>query len=72
MIAFNASLLTTFGKLDQKDIHEIDGQYDRLADCLMSRYQWDAETAQSKIAQFRSNLVDSVETPTHTSGMNHD
>ncbi len=63
MIAFNASLLTTFGKLDQKDIHEIDGQYDRLADCLMSRYNGMRKPLKAKSHSSVSNLVDSVETP---------
>jgi hypothetical protein len=54
---FNAALRTTFGKLDEQDISEIDENYDRLASCLADRYEWDYEFAQSKIVQFRSAVL---------------
>jgi hypothetical protein len=54
---FNATLRTTFGKLDEQDISEIDENYDRLASCLADRYEWDNELAQAKIVQFRSTVM---------------
>ena len=53
---FNARLLTTFGKLDEQDIADINGCQKRLVTELINRYGWNADEAQSKVDQFNSNL----------------
>ncbi len=54
--AFNARLLTTFGKLDEQDIAKINGCRKRLVTQLINRYGWNADEAQSKADQFSSTL----------------
>ncbi len=55
-LAFNARILTTFGKLDQLDIANINGCSQRLATQLMDRYGWSPTDAQIKAERFSSNL----------------
>ena len=55
--AFNARLLTTFGKLDEQDIADINGCQKRLVTELINRYGWNADDAQSKVDQFSSTLT---------------
>lgn len=38
--AFAQAILTTFGKLDERDIKQIDGRIDRLLILLTDRYRW--------------------------------
>ena len=53
---FNASILATFGKLDQSDIDEIDGHPDRLMEELVSQYGLTTEEAQHRVDDFQSRL----------------
>ncbi len=55
-LTFNSRLRTTFGKLDERDIYAIGGSYERLADLLIRRYEWDHEVARLKVAEFSSSL----------------
>jgi hypothetical protein len=56
-LAFNEAILTTFGKLDQKDIQTIDGNSDRLLTHLVRRYEWTTNNAESKVRRFRADLT---------------
>ena len=56
-LAFNARILTNFGKLDQRDIVDINGCTERLLVQLMERYGWSFAFAQTKVDRF--NSVDS-------------
>ena len=67
---FNARLLTTFGKLDEQDIDDINGCQQRLAVHLINRYGWNTEEAQAKVDRFSSSL--SVRPHVLTSGQTID
>jgi uncharacterized protein (DUF2132 family) len=54
--AFSRTIVTTFGKVTQRDIDEIDGRIERLSIRLMELYGWDAEEAQVKIDAFLAQL----------------
>lgn len=56
-MAFNAAILTTFGKLDQQDIKMIDGNADLLLTHLVRRYEWTPHNAASKVKRFRADLT---------------
>ena len=58
--AFNARILTTFGKLDAEDIEGIDGCTDRLVTQLMDRYGWSAAYTQTRIDGFCTDLSEAT------------
>ena len=47
--AFNADVLTTFGKLTQEAIDKIDGQHHLLVNELVEQYGWEEAVAQRRI-----------------------
>lgn len=49
--AFAQGILSTFGKLDECDIEQIDGRLERLIALLMVRYSWSDEYARRKIRE---------------------
>ena len=53
---FNAGVLTTFGKLDQSDIDEINGRPERLIEELVLQYGLTADEAQHRVEGFQSKL----------------
>lgn len=55
--AFKAGVLSTFGKLDEQDIMDVDGRSERLATQLMDRYDWSSAYAQTRVDEFCSNLL---------------
>ena len=55
--AFDAGILTTFGKLDQQDINEVDGHAERLVALLIERYAWSSDVAQSRVESFCVGLT---------------
>ena len=63
-LLFASRVKTTFGKLDEQDIGEINGCSERLVMKLMDRYGWNPTYAHTKVAQFSSNLSDRSHVPT--------
>ncbi len=57
-LAFSEGILTTFGKLDQQDIAQIEGQSARLVSHLIDQYGWSADFAQTKVDGFCTYLSD--------------
>lgn len=55
-LAFSEGILTTFGKLNQRDIEKIEGQPIRLVTHLIDQYGWNAAFAQTKVDAFCSRL----------------
>jgi hypothetical protein len=55
---FNSRILTTFGKLDDRDIADINGCSKRLVTYLMDRYAWSPAYAQIEADRFDSNLLE--------------
>jgi len=55
-LAFNAAILTTFGKLYQQDIDSIDGDAERLHTHFIQRYEWSPDDAASRVESFRAVL----------------
>lgn len=47
--AFNADVLTTFGKLNQEAIDKIDGQPHLLVNELVAQYGWEEAVARRRI-----------------------
>ena len=56
MLAFNAAIMTTDGKLDQPDIDSIDGDAERLHPHLIQRYERTVAHAASRVESFRAVL----------------
>jgi uncharacterized protein (DUF2132 family) len=54
--AFGIGILQTFGKLDQRDIDEIDGRPERLVHQLIEQYGWTEAVARRKVDAFQSGL----------------
>ncbi len=54
--AFNAGILTTFGKLSQQDIESLDGNSERLETLIAERYGSSREVARNKVERFRFEL----------------
>ena len=55
--AFNDAILTTFGKLDQQDIDDINGNVERLITHLAERYELTPDTARNRAERFLTNLT---------------
>jgi hypothetical protein len=55
--AFNDAILTTFGKLDQQDIDDINGNIERLISHLAAQYELTPETARFRAERFLINLT---------------
>ncbi len=45
---FDHAIVTTFGKLDARDIEEIDGRPEQLVVMLMKHYGWSKTDSQEK------------------------
>lgn len=54
--AFNDAILITFGKLDQKDIDDINGNIERLITHLAEKYELTTETARNRAEGFHAIL----------------
>lgn len=54
---FNDGILTTFGKLDEFEIEELDGQPEKLVVALMKYYGWSDAGAREKVDQFLTRIA---------------
>ena len=54
---FNAGILATFGKLDQRGIDGIDGRPERLVKELVDQYGWTSAEAQLRVDGFQRKLT---------------
>ena len=63
--AFNAKILTTFGKLNDQDILDVDGCAERLITQLMDRYGWGPAYAQTNVNRFCTKLSESITSTDH-------
>ncbi len=61
--AFNADVLTTFGKLSQQDIDKIDGNPERLVAELIEQYGWQADVARHRVIGIGASLEDESKIP---------
>ena len=57
IMKFSHGILTTFGKLDQQDVHTIDGNTERLVTPMMEQYGWQLDDARSRVDLFRASLT---------------
>jgi hypothetical protein len=55
--AFNREIVTTFGKLDTRDIDKIDGRPEQLLPLLVDYYGWSTEDAQAKVDRFMVGIA---------------
>ena len=62
--AFKAGIVTTFGKLNDKDIEDCNCEFDRLATQLVVHYGWSSAYAQTRANELSNKLLTSPEVAT--------
>lgn len=53
---FDHAIVTTFGKLDARDIEAIDGRPEQLVVMLIKHYGWNKTDAQEKVDRFLARI----------------
>ncbi len=53
---FDHAIVTTFGKLDARDIEAIDGRPEQLVVMLIKHYGWSKTDAQEKVDRFLARI----------------